>query len=126
MEEERADIVVRYYSDETSYILRPKQMEGPFLSIFKKDKVVALAKRRTGRELAVVVMINYIDESKKVAVKRDWRERLGDLGYHRVVFLRAVPGMKINGLAIMEDEVALTHANQPEGVAVASTTRPAL
>jgi hypothetical protein len=39
---------------------------------------------------------------------------LAEIGYQRVVFLRAVPGMRINGLAIMEDEVELSHAPQPE------------
>jgi hypothetical protein len=100
-EQEQADVIIRYYSDDTSYVLKPSSTEGPFLSIFKKDAVVALAKQQPGRQLAVVVLIHYVDEEVAEAVKRDWTKLLTETGYHRVVFLRAINSMRVNGLAVL-------------------------
>ena len=100
-EEEQADVIIRYYSDDTSYVLKPAKTEGPFLTIFKKDAVLALAKQQPGRQLAVVLLIHYTDEDVSEAVKRDWKKLLTETGYRRVVFLRALNSMKVNGLAVL-------------------------
>src|ERR1035438_2127631 len=71
-EQERADLIVRYYSDDTSYVLKPEKTDGPFLSILKRDDVLAVAKHQPGREMAVVILIHYISESEEQAVQSKW------------------------------------------------------
>jgi hypothetical protein len=100
-EEAQADLVIRYYSDDTSYVLKPTMTEGPFLSILRKDAVLALAKQQPGRQLAVVALIHYGNESESDAVKHDWASLLTEAGYRRVVFLRARNDMKVNGLPVL-------------------------
>ena len=100
-EEDQADLIIRYYSDDTSYVLKPVTTEGPFLTIFKKDAVLALAKQQPGRQLAVVALIHYGTESQADAVKHDWTNLLTEAGYRRIVFLRARNSMKVNGLPVL-------------------------
>ena len=100
-EEAQADLIIRYYSDDTSYVLKPVTTEGPFLTIFKKDAVLALAKQQPGRQLAVVALIHYGTESQADAVKHDWTNLLTEAGYRRIVFLRARNSMKVNGLPVL-------------------------
>jgi len=100
-EEELANLIIRYYSDDTSYVLKPAMTEGSFLTILKKDAVLALAKEQPSRQLAVVVLIHYAAESQDEAVKHDWTSLLTEAGYQRVVFLRALNGMKVNGLPVL-------------------------
>lgn len=118
-EEDRADVVVRYYSDQTSYVLKPRQTEGPFLSILNRNAVVDLAKSQPGRDLAVVIMISYTENAKRASVRREWRELLGGIGFQRVLFLRAESQMKmkINGLMILEDDVQWSQSPQPDRLA---------
>jgi hypothetical protein len=100
-EQERADLVVRYYTDDTSYLLKPSMKERGFLSILDRDAVLEVAKQQPGRQLAVVILIHYNFESEAEAVKRNWRNLLTQIGYQRVVFLRASTGMQINGLPVL-------------------------
>jgi type IV pilus biogenesis protein CpaD/CtpE len=100
-EAEQADVIIRYYSDETSYVLKPAAKEGEFLTIFKKEAVLALAKQQLGRQLVVVLLIHYTDEGKAEAVKKDWTNLLTQTGYRRVVFLRALNSMQVNGLPVL-------------------------
>jgi hypothetical protein len=100
-EEAQADLIIRYYSDDTSYVLKPAAAEGSFLSIFKKEAVLALAKQQPSRQLAVVALIHYAGESQAAAVKQDWTTLLTEAGYRRVVFLRARNSMKMNGLPVL-------------------------
>ena len=100
-EQDQADLIVRYYTDDTSYVLKPATADGPFLTILKKDAVLALAKRQPGRQLAVVALIHYGAESQADAVKHDWTSLLTEAGYRRIVFLRASTGMKVNGLPVL-------------------------
>jgi hypothetical protein len=100
-EEAQADIIIRYYSDDTSYVLKPVTTDGPFLTILKKDEVFALAKQQPGRQLAVVALIHYDAESQSDAVKLDWTTLLTEAGYQRIVFLRARNSMKMNGLYVL-------------------------
>jgi hypothetical protein len=100
-EAERANLIVRYYTDNTSYVLKPAATDGTFLSVLNKDAVLALAKQQPGRQLAVVALIHYGSDSQADAVKQDWTKRLTEAGYKRVVFLRASNGMRMNGLPIL-------------------------
>jgi hypothetical protein len=99
-EETNADIVIRHYSDQVNRVLKPLQMEGPFMSTFDKGGVFGLATQQSGRELAVVILLksNTSDD-----VKQDWMKILKEAGYKRVVFLRSdAPSLKINGLPVLD------------------------
>ncbi len=100
-EQEQASLIVRYYTDSTSYVLKPAKKEGPFLAVLNKNAVLEVAKQQPCRELAVVVLIHYGAESEAAAVKHDWTNLLTGLGYQRVVFLRARTGMRVNGLPVL-------------------------
>ena len=76
-EQERADLIVRYYTDDTSYLLKPLVTEGAFLSILDRDAVLKVAKQQPGRQLAVVILIHYNVESQAEAVKNNWKNLLG-------------------------------------------------
>jgi hypothetical protein len=100
-EADQANLIIRYYTDDTSYVLKPAATDGPFLTILNKDAVLALAKRQPSRQLAVVALIHYGAESQADAVKHDWTSLLTEAGYRRVVFLRASNGMRVNGLPVL-------------------------
>jgi hypothetical protein len=100
-EEAQADLIVRYYSDDTSYVLKPVKTDGPFLTILNKDAVFDLAKQQPGRELAVVVLIHYTLDSEAEKVKHAWTSLLTEAGYRRVVFLHALNSMQVTGLLVL-------------------------
>ncbi len=100
-EADQADFIVRYFSDDTSYVLKPSKMDGPFLSILNRDAVLDVAKQQPGRRLAVVVLIRYRADSEAEKVKRTWTNKLTQVGYQRVVFLHGKNGMRVNGLPIL-------------------------
>ena len=97
-EENRADIVVRFYTDQVCRVLKPLKTEGPFLSTYDKGRACAVANEQSGRGLAVVILVR-LNASEEV--KRWWFDRLGELGYKRVVFLQAKEGLQVNGLPIL-------------------------
>ena len=97
-EEDQANLIIRYYTDDTSYVLKPQRADGAFLSILRRDDVVDLAKQLPGRELAVVILIHYTCPSEEDAVKSKWTGLLTELGYQRVVFLGSLGGRQVNGL----------------------------
>jgi type IV pilus biogenesis protein CpaD/CtpE len=100
-EAEQADVIIRYYSDDTSYLLKPAATEGAFMTILKKDAVLALAKQQPSRELAVVALIHYASDTQAQEVKHDWTSLLTEAGYRRIVFLHARNSMKVNGLPVL-------------------------
>ena len=100
-EQEQANLVVRYYTDDTSYVLKPLKTDGPFLSVLKRDAVIDVAKQQPDRQLAVVILIHYAAEAEAARVQSKWRSSLAEAGYQRVVFLRASGGMQINGLPLL-------------------------
>lgn len=100
-DQEHANLIVRYYTDDTNYVLKPEAKEGPFLSILDQNGVLAVARRQTGRDLAVVVLIHYAGENQANFVKNKWRNLLTEAGYRRVVFLRGRTGMRVNGLPVL-------------------------
>ena len=100
-EQDQADLIVRYYSEDTSYVLKPSKMDGPFLSILNRDAVLDVAKLQPGRQLAVVILIHYINESEGESVRQKWTSLLKEAGYQRIVFLRGHNGMQVNGLSVL-------------------------
>ena len=100
-EQDQADFIVRYYSEDTSYVLKPTKTDGPFLSILSRDAVLDVAKQQPSRRLAVVILIQYNVESEAQSVKRTWITKLTQVGYQRVVFLRGLNGPRVNGLPIL-------------------------
>jgi hypothetical protein len=100
-EQDKASLIVRYYTDETSYVLKPATTEGPFLSVLKQDAVLDVAKQQPDRELAVVILIHYGCQSEVEAVRHKWTNLLTGLGYERVVFLGASGSMQVNGLPVL-------------------------
>ena len=100
-EQDQANLIVRYYSDETSYVLKPQKTDGPFLSILRRDDVLEVAKQQPGRELAVVILVHYPCQTELDAVKSKWTGLLTGLGYQRVVFLSGYGGKQVNGLPIL-------------------------
>jgi len=100
-EQERANLIVRYYTDDTSYVLKPAKREGPFLAVLGREAVLDVAKQQPGRELAVVVLIHYEAETEAGEVKQKWENLLKAVGYQRVVFLRALSGMQVDGLPVL-------------------------
>ena len=100
-EQDKANLIVRYYTHDTSYVLKPAKTEGPFLSVLKEDALVDVAKQQPGRDLAVVILIHYGCQSEAEAVKHKWTNLLTGLGYQRVVFLGAAGSMQVNGLPVL-------------------------
>ena len=100
-EAETADFIARYYSDETSYLLKPPMMDGPYRSICDRARLLKLAGEQPRRELAVVVMIHYLGAQQEETAKLAWVNDLKRLGYKRIVFLRGGNRMQVNGLPVL-------------------------
>jgi len=100
-EQDQANIIVRYYSDETSYVVKPQRTEGVFLSILRRDDVLDVAKKLPGRGLAVVILVHYPSQDTADAVRTKWASQLTGLGYQRVVFLRGFGSSQVEGLPIL-------------------------
>jgi hypothetical protein len=111
--EAQADFVVRYYSDATSYVMKPLMIDGKamgtrgeveFLKPCSRADVLQAAAGQGRRELAVVVLVSYPGGAMiELPVKQNWDRELKALGYQRIVFLRgATKTTRINGLRILE------------------------
>jgi len=100
-EQDQANLIVRYYTDETSYVLKPQNTDGPFLRVLRRDDVAKVAKQLPGRELAVVILVYYPYQGQGDVVKSKWKSLLTGLGYQRVVFLGGYGGKKLDGLPIL-------------------------
>jgi len=101
-EAEAADFIVRYYSDQTSYVLKPAMMDGPYQSICDRALLLKLARQQPGRGLAVIVLIHYPSAESEEPVKLAWVNDLTGLGYRRIVLLRSGSSMQVNGLPMLE------------------------
>ncbi len=101
-EAESADFIARYYSDQTSYLLKPQLMDGAFRTVCDRESALKLAAQQPRHELAVVVLVRYPNASTEEPVKLAWVNDLKTLGYRRVVFLRGGNGMTVNGLPVLE------------------------
>jgi HYDIN/CFA65/VesB-like, Ig-like domain len=102
-EEDNADFIVRYYSDSTSYILKPAMRDGPYWSVCNRALALKVAGQQPRHELAVVVLIHYPNSVTEVPAKQAWLKDLAALGYRRVVFLRGLNKIKVKGLTILPD-----------------------
>jgi hypothetical protein len=103
-EEDATDVAIRYYSDTTSYILKPAMMDGPYRSVCSRARALDVAARQPRHHLAVVVLIHYPGAETEEPIKQQWRTELKTLGYERIVFLRGTNKLRINGLPILKDE----------------------
>lgn len=106
-EEKAADFIARYYSDQTSYALKPVRMDGVYRSICDRALLLKLAEEQPGRDLAVLVLNHYPSALEENATKLAWASDLKRLGYRRVVFLRGSNKVKlVDGLPILESPKA--------------------
>jgi hypothetical protein len=101
-EADAADFIARYYSDETSYMVKPVTMDGSYQSICDRSALLKLAREQPGRELAVIMLVHFQSTEAEEPVKLAWVNDLTGLGYRRIVFLRAGNGMQVNNLAVLE------------------------
>jgi len=99
-EQDKANLIIRYYTDDTSYVLKPTTKEDSFWSVLKIDAVLNVARQQPDRQLAVVILIHYTAEREAAKVKDKWTNLLTELGYQRVVFLRSAGGMQADGLPV--------------------------
>jgi hypothetical protein len=101
-EEDAANFIAKYYSDQTSYVLKPVMMEGRYQSICDRPAVLKLAQQQPGRELAVIMLVHYPNSESEEPVKLAWVSDLAGLGYRRIVFLRGGNNLQVNGLSVLE------------------------
>lgn len=119
-EESFADLVLRYSSDQTIFMLKPDGHEGAFYRIFDREEICALDAQRAGRrELAVVLMGYNRAVAVEKQIKDEWVTTLSGLNYRRVVFLRCSDQDKVNGLRVIEDRL-LAGAKPDQGMFVAN------
>ena len=102
-EEEAADFIARYYSDQTSYALKPLTMDGAYQSICDRALLLKLAGQQPRRDLAVVVLIHYVDAAREESTKLAWTNDLKGLGYQRIVFLKGNGATDPNGLLTLAE-----------------------
>ena len=111
--EAQADFIFRYYSDTTSYVLKPTKMRGKamgtrgevgFLDPCSRAEVLKAAAEQGRHELAVIMLVFYPGGAMtEEPIKQNWDRELKALGYQRIVFLRGSnKTMQINGLTILE------------------------
>ena len=105
-EAEAADFIARYYSDATSYVLKPALNDGAFRSICDRALLLKLAGQQPRRDLAVIVLIHYPSAATEDPVKLAWAKDLRGMGYQRIVFLRGGNHMQVNGLPTLESPQA--------------------
>jgi hypothetical protein len=102
-EEQDADFIIKYYSDQTSYLLKPAMMDGAFRSVCDRALALKVAEQQPRRELAAVILVHYPNATSEEPVKVAWLKDLKALGYQRVVFLRGTKKLEVNGLTILEN-----------------------
>ena len=103
-EEADANLIVRYSSENTVFMLRPDGHEGPFQQIFTRQELCDKVAVQPGeRNLAVVIINHYFMRDLELQVKAGWRENLNQLHFRRIVFLRGNDRGNVNGLRIVSD-----------------------
>ena len=111
-----ADLILRYCSDQTIFMLKPDGHEGVFYRIFDRDEICALdASRAGGRNLAVVVIGFNRTPAVESQIMDKWTATLADLNYRRVVFLRFRENEAVDGMRVV-DERNLAAAELPAAV----------
>jgi hypothetical protein len=120
-----ANLVIRYASDQTIFMLKPDGHDGLFFRIFNRDELCAMDTSRTGsRELAVVVIgYNYLPETEQV-IRDGWVESLAKLNYRRIVFLRFSEGKEVDDLRVIDERQLAATGTPPGYPQLASATPP--
>jgi len=101
--EPNASVVIRYYSDATSFMLKPEKLEGSFRSLLDKSQILKIAKDEPARDMAVVIIGIFETKQEEDHVMRAWMRPLKQLGFQRTVFLRAGRHMEVQGLPIIDN-----------------------
>jgi hypothetical protein len=103
-EEQFANLIIRYSSDQTIYRLKPDGRDGEFLRIFDRNEICTEAEQLGGPRQLAVVLIDYVyahDIEREII--DGWSARFKELNFQRVVFLRAWDKLTVNGLRIVAD-----------------------
>jgi hypothetical protein len=113
-EEQFADLIIRYSTDQTIYRLRPEGRDGAFFRIFNREQIRAEAKRLGGRRFLAVVMIDYMHAPfLEQELIDSWVADFRELNFQRVVFVRAKDYEMVNGLRIVAD-IPLSQTARPQ------------
>jgi hypothetical protein len=107
-EAEQADFIVKYFSDQVSYMVKPPKVETleeyRFQAFLSRHVVLKIADERSRRELAVVELMHYQGTGPEEAAKLGWINDLKGLRYKRLVFLRGdAKTMQANRLPVLAD-----------------------
>jgi hypothetical protein len=106
-EVKRADFIVRYNDDRTSYVVKPPKKDefagGDYYSIYDRGDVLKLAAAQPGRELAIVVIAHYPTSASEEPAKLAWVKDLQSLGYKGIIFCWAANKVdRIIGLEVRD------------------------
>ena len=106
-----ADLILRFNRWDTIYMMRPESRQNGFLPILDRTALEReLKARRTGQNLAVVVIGLLYSQQQEAQLADDWGTLLRGHGYRRIVLLRAGRGKDIDGLLIVHDSgIAANH-----------------
>lgn len=121
-EEKAADVVLHFYQWDSIYLLKPDSRQDGFLPLLNREGIAREVNRQgVGRNLAVVMVGFLHNTDPNGPVVREWETLLAELGFRRVVILRAgaKKGNGIDGLPILHDLV-IAQAHEPQGQAVAT------
>lgn len=124
-EEQFANLILRYSTDETIFRLKPEASEGGFLRIYNRDQIRAEASHADGHRNLAVVVLDYIHSpDRERRIIQGWVASLGEANYRRVVFLRARDHGRINGLRIVDDVLIPQAAFLPRAMDVEFVALP--
>lgn len=100
-----ADMVLRYFTEDSIYITKPDIRQSGFRPLLARDDIGREVKRlNVPRNTAVVVLsLFYRDRPQVVQLIQQWTAYLSEQGFRRVVILHAGPGEGIDGLPVLND-----------------------
>jgi hypothetical protein len=103
-EADSVNVVLRFYTWNTFYIVQPNFREGGFLRPLKsRDLGGAFSSLKLRRDMAVVLIGTSYRGVNLTRSVDDWKVVLAQHGFRRVVFLRDNDENKLDGLPIIED-----------------------
>lgn len=106
-EAEQADTVIKHYSWDYIFVLRPAVMDGPFRRILKAENIgPAIRATVTRRDLAVVLVGWQLSERDSATLGEHWRNLLEGEGFRRVVCIKPLSETKLNGSPVVYDSAA--------------------
>jgi hypothetical protein len=106
-EESSVNAVLQFSSWDYTFLIRPQYTVGGYLQqVHPADIGKALDHLNVTRGTAVVVVGWTYNGDQLDHLLADWKTILGGCGFHRVVFLRAQLGDKLNGSIIIDDTSA--------------------